>query len=1201
MTLRYSTDTYGAYTKNFYADVFGNMGTGYLGTGQSVSTWIQNNTTGTTTLFSNTGAAITGWTTIGTVTFPSTGGNTGYCIYLGNATAGSGNNGIYYGPVNIGSFLNKTLIFDIKNTVAFATYVYFACNSSGLGNGFVLNSNGPGGTTYYSGLAYSAATFSYGLYNTSVLAANGTTTGANTYNTWYSIKIVISSTGLATWYASTTGQSGTFTQQPPLAGFQITNSGTYMGFSGDSVGSSTIDNVYIYDNVQDYAYVTKWYNQGMDASFNSATQYTTTLQPIYDVINGLINFGYAPSGDGTVNNGNVPAPQIIGFFNLPDRAYPGISASVTTDASYAYVLRHGNLNNGTSTVALFSGGQNVLGKANSLIINANSLTGYYYNWWSGNDLKSTASSTGNNNVVSTTYNSTGSTGMGTRTFYLNGNFNTSGTDGTAAIHLQDPGYNYIGNCQYSGYAASSQFQMYNFFFFNSALTTTTDRQIIEATPYQYSVPPTIIGLSASQVTSTTFVLNWTAVANATFYILWINGSAYGPVTATGTVTPTTSGPWTLNLYAYNSSNVLLATGSTGAVLMAGAFLTANTGATQTTNGANTVFTFTSSGTFTPATTGYASVLIVGGGGYGGTDQGSGGGAGGLVYYDSNYKPMLLTAGTAYTVTVGTGGVNSTSTVATNSSFNSVIATAGGSGGGNGSVGVAGGSSSGCGTNSTTTAASTQVSYASAYFVGGNIGGTSTGTNGSPTSGGGGGAGGPGGNSNTSAPLTGGSGGVGYQSNIYGTNVYYSGGGGGMGSAVGGIGGSGIGGTGGTNNVNGGVGGNATGYGSGGGAGVGGGVRGGNGSAGVVIISCQGLTAIAGIAATSVTATNFVLSWTTVATYSYILWINGINYGAVTTGSTITPTITGPWTLGLYGYNASNVLVYYGTWNTALDIFNITAGTFSSIIAYRTDSIGVNDAGTKIVGGNYNGGAIIYFYTYWNGTSWTTPTSIGTVTGCNQLNGALTADGTRGVIGNNWFSWTGTTPSALTSFGSAPSGGRGQRLTADGSRLLMLSAGTMGFYTWNGTTYANFVSLASLTNLNSNSCVGISPDGSYIFYSSNSTNSNVYIATWNGTTYINERLNVSAAYNTFVASYPVTDNRDFCVGIKNVLYMNYWNSSYIFAIALAYNSATGYWDKFYNLGSGVGYGGGLSVPRIATTGSINLFYGGTLYSTTLTVT
>jgi hypothetical protein len=285
-----------------------------------------------------------------------------------------------------------------------------------------------------------------------------------------------------------------------------------------------------------------------------------------------------------------------------------------------------------------------------------------------------------------------------------------------------------------------------------------------------------------------------------------------------------------------------------------------------------------------------------------------------------------------------------------------------------------------------------------------------------------------------------------------------------------------------------------------------------------------------------------------------------------------------------------------------NVNNITAGTFSSIIAYRTDSIGVNDAGTKIVGSNYNGGAYIYFYTYWNGTSWTTPTSIGTVTGSNYFNGALTADGTRGVIGNNWFSWTGTTPSALTSFGSPPSGGRGQRLTADGSRLLMLSGGTMGFYTWNGSTYANFVSLASLTNLNNNSCVGISPDGSNIFYSSNSTNSSVYIANWDGTTYTNERLNVCAPYNTFVASYPAVDNRDFCVGIKNVLYMNYWSTT-IFAIALAYNSATGYWDKFYNLGSsGAGaYGGGLSVPRIATNGSINFFYGGSLYSATLTVT
>ena len=40
MTLRYSTDVCGNFTQNFYADVCGNMGTAYLGTGTPVRAWL---------------------------------------------------------------------------------------------------------------------------------------------------------------------------------------------------------------------------------------------------------------------------------------------------------------------------------------------------------------------------------------------------------------------------------------------------------------------------------------------------------------------------------------------------------------------------------------------------------------------------------------------------------------------------------------------------------------------------------------------------------------------------------------------------------------------------------------------------------------------------------------------------------------------------------------------------------------------------------------------------------------------------------------------------------------------------------------------------------------------------------------------------------------------------------------------------------
>jgi len=82
------------------------------------------------------------------------------------------------------------------------------------------------------------------------------------------------------------------------------------------------------------------------------------------------------------------------------------------------------------------------------------------------------------------------------------------------------------------------------------------------------------------------------------------------------------------------------------------------GASVSTNGNYTVFTYNSSGTFTVSQPGYVSVLIVGGGGGGGWNVGGGGGAGGMVFFDLVSKPMTLTA-TSYAVTVGTGGSKST--------------------------------------------------------------------------------------------------------------------------------------------------------------------------------------------------------------------------------------------------------------------------------------------------------------------------------------------------------------------------------------------------------------------------------------------------------------------------------------------------------------------------------------------------------------
>ncbi|MDE1847057.1 MAG: hypothetical protein KGH52_03285, partial [Candidatus Micrarchaeota archaeon] len=93
--------------------------------------------------------------------------------------------------------------------------------------------------------------------------------------------------------------------------------------------------------------------------------------------------------------------------------------------------------------------------------------------------------------------------------------------------------------------------------------------------------------------------------------------------STSTSTSTTSSTSTSSTSTTSTST----TSSTSTVLF-----TATCGGTLATAGGNYICTFTSSGTFTPATSGNVAVLVVGGGGGGGgTSAAGGGGAGGFIY------------------------------------------------------------------------------------------------------------------------------------------------------------------------------------------------------------------------------------------------------------------------------------------------------------------------------------------------------------------------------------------------------------------------------------------------------------------------------------------------------------------------------------------------------------------------------------------
>ena len=147
-------------------------------------------------------------------------------------------------------------------------------------------------------------------------------------------------------------------------------------------------------------------------------------------------------------------------------------------------------------------------------------------------------------------------------------------------------------------------------------------------------------------------------------------------------------------------------------------------------------------------------LVVGGGGAAGSDVGAGGGGGAVLYSSS----ISITAGTAYTITVGAGGA--TGSASGSASVFSTLTAAGGVGGLNWSVSTGGASGNG------------------------NAGGASIGYVGlSYTAGGGGGAGGTGGSAYTVGGVGfGGNGGIGVYYPISGTIVGYGGGGGGGGGS-----------------------------------------------------------------------------------------------------------------------------------------------------------------------------------------------------------------------------------------------------------------------------------------------------------------------------------------------------------------------------------------------------------------------------------
>lgn len=263
-------------------------------------------------------------------------------------------------------------------------------------------------------------------------------------------------------------------------------------------------------------------------------------------------------------------------------------------------------------------------------------------------------------------------------------------------------------------------------------------------------------------------------------------------------------------------------GGSGVVIISYAGAQQFGGGVVTTDGTNTIHTFTTSGTLSPLSSLTAQYLIVAGGAGGGGNYhtvatGGGGGAGGLltgtgltIDANSNYVVVVGAGGAGGTGGAGTNGVNGT-----NSTF-SMVATAA-VGGGYGATNQQAGGNGGSGGGASGPTTSGTFAGGTATSGQGNAGGSANQFQG----GGGGGAGAAGASGAT------GNGGNGLASSISGSSVTYAGGGG----QTGGTGGGGSAGVAGTANT-----------GGGGGMGAGGANNaGGAGGSGVVIISYPGST------------------------------------------------------------------------------------------------------------------------------------------------------------------------------------------------------------------------------------------------------------------------------------------------------------------------------------------------------------------------
>jgi hypothetical protein len=206
-----------------------------------------------------------------------------------------------------------------------------------------------------------------------------------------------------------------------------------------------------------YAFISTLYDQSVTCS-NNATQTTTGSQPIYDVANQLINFGYP----GTL--AGVASPQTNSFLNLPNGTVP------YGNSSYTVLFKHRHWTNYYGITI-----NGVLGSGDGTQIDyacnnfGFSYTSGYTNYYYARGIQYGTAKAGN--VMSFRYNSNTEAAL---TVYAN-----SSPTWSLGVPLRagTSAANTIGKTSYNEYFNG---QMYYLYIFGTSLSD-ADRNLVEIT------------------------------------------------------------------------------------------------------------------------------------------------------------------------------------------------------------------------------------------------------------------------------------------------------------------------------------------------------------------------------------------------------------------------------------------------------------------------------------------------------------------------------------------------------------------------------------------------------------------------------------------------------------------------------------------------------------------------------------------------